>query len=569
MYILLLFAFAAGIVTVISPCILPVLPLLLAAGAAQGRYRPYGIIVGLVVSFTFFTLSLTALVHLTGISPDFLRYIAIALITFFGLTLIFPQLEQWFSQLTSGIANVGQQFQAQTITQESGFWSGFILGCALGLVWTPCAGPILAAITTLVATSAISWSIVLITIAYSLGTAVPMFLIIWGGSTITNSLTFIAPYTQIVRTIFGILMILGAAAIAFHADVALQQLTARYFPTISIEENSLVKKELEEFMKQSNGTSSAVPTIGAKAPEFIGIVDWINTRPLTMQQLHGKVVLVDFWTYSCINCVRTLPYLKQWYDTYKDKGFVIVGVHTPEFEFEKNIDNVKDAAKRFNLQYPIALDSNYSTWRNYHNRYWPAHYLIDQNGIIREIHFGEGEYEKTENAIRTLLGMGPTTEYKKEQIPVMLGITPETYLGYARAQSYMPQLSLKNKETATYDYRGQPEVNQVGLKGTWFISEEFIQSQSDDATLQLNFLANRVYAVMASEKPALITVLLDGKPLPNRYYTTDMNANGQIAAHESRMYDVVNLKGDGGLHILTLQVPKNASIYVFTFGNEL
>jgi len=568
MYILPLFAFAAGIVTVLSPCILPVLPLLLAAGTAQGRYRPYGIIIGLVISFTFFTLSLTAIVQITGISPNFLRYIAIALITFFGLTLIFPQLEQWFTQITSGIANIGQAAQQTQLPSEgSGFWSGFIFGSALGLVWAPCAGPILAAITTLVATNAVTWSTFFITLAYSLGTALPMFLIIWGGNSIANSLTFIAPYTNTIRMIFGILMILGAAAIAFHADVVLQQITARYFPTISIEENRLVKKELEALMNSDTKNISPLPAVGAKAPELIGIVDWINTPPLTLEQLHGKVVLVDFWTYSCINCVRTLPYLKKWYDTYKDKGFVLIGVHTPEFEFEKDINNIKDAAKRFNLQYPIAVDSNYSTWRNYHNRYWPAHYLIDQNGIIREIHFGEGEYDKTENAIRSLLGLNALAS-TQEKTAMPSGITPETYLGYERAQSYIPQLQLKHKQNAHYDYQGHPAANQVGLKGDWFIDSEFIQSQSDDAALALNFVANQVYIVMASEKPAAITVLLDGKPLPKNYYTADTNENGQILVHESRMYAVLNLDGNNGRHIVTLQVPKMAKLYVFTFGNE-
>ena len=321
MYILLLFAFLAGIVTVLSPCILPVLPLLLSAGFGQGRLRPYGVILGLIVSFTFFTLSLTAIVHATGVSPNILRYIAIILITFFGLTMIFPRLEQWFSNRLSSVAQLGQAVQEQSNVIGSGFWSGFILGGALGLIWSPCAGPILAAITTLVATSAITWNAVLVTLAYSLGTALPMFFIMYGGNKIANSTTAIAPYTEIIRKIFGSLMILGALAIAFHFDVILQQLALKYFPMITIGDNPTVQKEIEK-LTQDKTFSILSPTLGSQAPDFIGISDWINSPPLSLEQLKGSVVLVDFWTYSCINCVRTFPYLKQWYNAYKNKGFI-------------------------------------------------------------------------------------------------------------------------------------------------------------------------------------------------------------------------------------------------------
>ena len=449
MYILLLFAFLAGIVTVLSPCILPVLPLLLSAGIGQGQYRPYGIIIGLIVSFTFFTLALTAIVHATGISPNILRYIAIVLITFFGLTMIFPRLEQWFSSHLNIIANLGQTVEVQSQHAGTGFWSGFILGGALGLIWSPCAGPILAAITTLVATSAITWSAVLVTFAYSLGTALPMFFIIYGGNKIANSTTAIAPYTEMIRKIFGTFMILGALTIAFHFDVILQQIALKYFPMVTIGDNPVVQKELE---KLSGNTLSPAPVIGSRAPDFVGISNWINSKPLNLEQLYGKVILVDFWTYSCINCVRTLPYLKEWYKKYADKGFIIVGVHTPEFEFEKDFNNVKDAVKRFDLLYPIALDNNYSTWRNFHNRYWPAHFIIDQNGIVQYMHFGEGEYITTENKIRSLLNLSPVIK-EEEKVKPEFRQTPETYLGFLRAQNYIPQISLKKNETAEYAYQ--------------------------------------------------------------------------------------------------------------------
>jgi cytochrome c biogenesis protein CcdA/thiol-disulfide isomerase/thioredoxin len=565
MYLLLLFAFLAGIVTVLSPCVLPVLPILLSAGVAQGRYRAFGIILGLVLSFSFFTLALTSIINLTGISANVLRYIAIGLITFFGLTMLFPRFGDWFAGKTAGIANIGLRVQEKSAALGSGFWPGFLLGIALGLIWTPCAGPILATITTLVATNAINLTTVLATVSYSLGTALPMFLIMYGGNKIAASTTALAPYTELIRKIFGALMILGALAIAFHFDVVLQQLAIKYFPILTIDTNETVKKELEKLHKETTMSAFSSSEPGSLAPDFVGISRWFNTSPLTIDQLRNKVVLVDFWTYSCINCVRTLPYLKNWYAKYKDQGFVLIGVHTPEFEFEKNPLNVQDAIKRFGIEYPVALDDHYSTWQAYHNRYWPAHYLINKDGIIYHVHFGEGAYLQTENAIRTLLGLPELTE---KEIPESIKMqTPEIYLGFSRAMHYQPTISLQKNATALYDYKGHLADNRVGLRGSWHIASESITSQSDDARLDLNFIANRIYLVMSSPEQASIQVLLDGKPLEKKYYTTDINDAGFITVKDSRMYDIVDLKGIDGRHVLTLILPKGVSLYAFTFGS--
>lgn len=582
MLILLIFAFLAGIVTVLSPCVLPVLPALLSAAGGKGHLRPIGIICGLIFSFTFFTLSLTAIVHLTGISPDFLRYIAIALIAGFGLTMIFPALGEKFAEATSGVANLGQSVQEKSKLFGSGFWSGFILGIALGLVWTPCAGPILAAITTLVATSSVTWSTFLITFVYSLGAAIPMFLIIYGGQRIINSSKGLTKYSEWIRKGFGLLMISGALAIAFHYDVKFQQLAIQYVPLINIENNLWVKKELDKLRNASSSTTNkefilptdesvtkkaaALPKI-ALAPELIGITGWVNTGPLTLKQLRGKVVLIDFWTYSCINCIRTFPYLKDWYAKYKDKGLVIVGVHTPEFEFEKNISNVKDAVQRFGLEYPIALDSNFKTWQNFNNRYWPAHYLIDQMGIVRDVHFGEGAYKETENDIRSLLGL-PLLDINENSVESHRPITPETYLGYERADRYESSEHIKADVNHFYDYSTPLKDNQIGLRGNWLVDSQKITSMGEVSELDLNFLATRVYLVMDSDKSQFVTVFLDGKPLEKEFYTEDMNDKGQIFVKEPRKYDVINLKSQYGRHKLTLQAPKGVSMYAFTFGDE-
>lgn len=576
MTILLFFAFLAGMVTVLSPCVLPILPALLSAGAGRGHLRPIGIILGLICSFTFFTLMLTTLVQLTGISPDFLRYVAIALIAGFGLLMIFPSLGEQFASATSGVASLGQSVQVQSTRLGSGFWGGFVLGIALGLVWTPCAGPILGAITTLVATSSVTWPAFLITLSYSLGAAIPMLAIIYGGKKILSVTKDVSGYSEAIRKGFGALMILAALSMAFHYDVVFQAMATKYLPFIDVENNKQVKQELDklrtvnpEFIvidPDSLEKGKLLPE-GIAAPDIIGIKDWVNTKPLSLEQLKGKVVLVDFWTYSCINCIRTLPYMKELFAKYKDDGFVLIGVHTPEFEFEKNKENVKEAVKRFGVEYPVAIDSQFKTWQNYNNRYWPAHYLIDQKGDVRSVHFGEGDYVETENAIRELLGLKPIQE-KASQAKVHHSLTPETYLGFDRAQSYASSTLIKPNQTVVYEDKTQLRDDQVGLRGDWLVEEQKITAEGDLSELDFNFLASQVYLVMESQESQHVTVYMDGKPLPHAYATEDMKEDGQIVVKEARKYDVIDLKNDYGRHTLTLKVPKGVSLYAFTFGGD-
>ena len=360
MLLLLGFCFLAGIFTALSPCILPVLPAILASSVGQGRLRPLGTILGLICSFSFFTLALTWIVHETGLSPSILRYIAIGLIFFFGLVMIFPKLSNWFAKITSPIANLGQKVQG---TQpHPGFWGGIFFGIALGLLWTPCAGPILGAITTLVAAGSINAMAILMTLSYSIGAGIPLFLFAYGSAKLVQTSHFLSSHSERIRQFFGVLMILFALLLSFNWDMLLNEKISRIFPELISEKN--LPPELNTKNLPKNG----------RAPELSGIVGWINSPPLTLSELKGKVVLIDFWTYSCINCLRTLPYLKNWYHDYKDDGFVIIGVHTPEFAFEKDYDNVKKAAKDLGIDYPIALDNNYDTWNAYDNHYWPAHF---------------------------------------------------------------------------------------------------------------------------------------------------------------------------------------------------
>ena len=564
MIIVILFAFLAGLVTILSPCILSIAPILLTAGANHNYHKPLGVITGLIISFSFFTLALSAIVQATGISPDIFRYLAISVIIFFGLTMLVPSLENAFNSLASYIARMGNIVQERSTHIHTNFFSGLILGFALGLLWTPCAGPILATITALAATGGVTFITVLITLAYATGAAIPMLLFCFGGSKILQSMTSFAPYTHTIRKIFGMIVITSAIAMIFHVDIILQEKIAHWFPTITIEQNKLLEEELN-MLRESKGIEPM-----EQAPEFTGITEWLNSEPLTLAQLRGKVVLIDFWTYTCINCIRTLPHITEWYNKYKNYDFEIIGVHTPEFAFEKSKKNVEDAIKRFNITYPVALDNNYQTWRAYDNHYWPAHYLIDKNGTIVKKHFGEGGYAEMENAIDSLLGIPPCKKGEECDSTKVITkiITPETYLGFERGDRYQSSLNVQKNIPATYKISGKLSDDQVGLRGNWTVTSTRAQSNSDSNALELNFTANQVYLVMQSDKPSIITVLLDGKPLSKKYHGNDMNSAGEIVVHEPRMYEVVNLHDDYGRHTLTLRCNKGLNAYVFTFGEE-
>jgi cytochrome c biogenesis protein CcdA/thiol-disulfide isomerase/thioredoxin len=542
MLLLLLYSFLAGVFTALSPCILPVLPAILTAGIAEGRLRPLGTILGLICSFSFFTLALTWIVHATGISSAIFRYVAIVLIAFFGLVMLFPKLSNWFAQITAPIADLGQKIQGEK--PRKGFWGGVVFGIALGLLWTPCAGPILGSITTLVATGGVHATAVLMTLSYSIGAGIPMLLYAYGSSKLLSSVHFLSRYVERIRQFFGILMLIFAAILLFNWDMLINEKISRIFPEQFSEKNLKIEKTV-----QSIHSHEKLSDMGP-APEITGITQWINSSPLSLSELRGKVVLIDFWTYSCINCIRTLPHVENWYRDYKDYGFVVIGVHTPEFEFEKKPDNVKKAVAHFGITYPVALDNDYATWNAFHNYYWPADYLIDQNGIIRMTHFGEGEYDETENAIRALLNMPPLEIQKTEEIN--RPVSPETYLGFDRGHSY--SIPITPNETEDYTYEGPLEHDKVGLKGLWYIGDEYILSESEASYLDCHFLASQIYLVLEGSSSTPLEIILDGKP-----YKT-------LCVDSGKKYDIVSTFY--GWHLLSLKVPQGVKAYSFSFSSD-
>jgi cytochrome c biogenesis protein CcdA/thiol-disulfide isomerase/thioredoxin len=480
--VLLGIGFLAGVVTAVSPCVLPVLPILL-AGGASGR-KPLRIIAGLVFSFTVFTLFAAWILDRLGLPKDLLRNLAIALLFVVAATLVVPRLgevlERPFAPLTRHRAGGG----------------GFLLGVSLGLVFVPCAGPVLAAVTVVAANNDVGIRALSLTFAYAAGAAVPMLLIALGGQRLAGRLRAQAPR---LRVACGLVIGLVALGIALHADERFQTALPGYTEALQgIEESQRADREL---VKVRGGEArAAVHTLRDGLPDYGGAPElhatgrWFNSAPLTIAGLRGKVVLVDFWTYSCINCLRTLPHLKAWDAAYRSKGLVIVGVHTPEFAFEHEASNVKAAVKRLGIEYPVVQDNRFRTWNAYANQYWPAEYLIDRDGQIRNVHIGEGEYGKTEALIRRLLDAGRARARAVADLTPRELTTPETYLGYERMARYWGS-RVRSDELAAYRLPDLIPQNGFALGGSWRVEgERAVAGQG--ARLRLHFHARDVFLVL-------------------------------------------------------------------------
>ncbi|MDH5533893.1 MAG: cytochrome c biogenesis protein DipZ [Candidatus Pacebacteria bacterium] len=573
MLLLIAFAFIAGIVTILSPCILPVLPFILSGSTSEDKARPWGVVLGFVASFTFFTLFLTTLVKLTGVSADVLRYASITILFLFGLSLIVPQvqllLEKAFTMVAGKVPNTAA---------STGLFGGLLVGLSLGLLWTPCVGPILASVISLALTGSVTGGAVLITLSYALGTSIPMLVIMKGGQAILQRNQWLVRNTANIQKGFGVLMMITAFAIFNNYDRKFQSYILEAFPQYgvgltSFEDSEVIKKELDSIGSESiddmRGKSlDAVRDKSVKAPEIIPGGEWINSEPFTIKDQQGKVVLIDFWTYSCINCIRTLPYLKSWHEKYASKGLVILGVHAPEFEFEKNINNVRDAVKGFELKYPIVQDNNFETWKAYRNRYWPAKYLIDKNGMVRYTHFGEGKYDETEKMIQKLLSEAGSDisdldinnpEYE------LFGRTPEIYLGFKRMQLLASPEKIVPNKFSEYSSPSSLVINKFALESQWKISEEYSEAEKG-SSLYSRFSAKDVYLVMRSTngEGSQVKVFLDGEEIGENGGIDVIDS--MITVNEDRLYHIVELDKPG-THTLKLEYQDgNIESFAFTFG---
>jgi len=543
--ILLPIAFAAGIVTAISPCVFPVLPILFAGGATGGRRKPYAIIAGLVVSFATFTLIATWLLRQLHLPQDFLRNLSIALLFIVAASLIVPQFGVW---LERPLARLSRR------SPGSDLGGGFLLGASLGLVFVPCGGPIIGAISANAARVHLGWQTIAITVAYALGAALPMLAIAALGQRATRR---IRANAQAVRTAFGVVLALAALALLFNADTKLQTWFPDYTHALQgVERSSVARDELSRLQRRGPARFQAQPAASklqdyGTAPDFTGVSQWINSKPLTLQALRGKVVLVDFWTYSCINCLRTLPHLEAWDKRYRKAGLVIVGVHTPEFAFEHVVSNVREAARKLGVRYPVAIDDDYRTWDAYQNDSWPAEYLIDKRGHVREIKKGEGQYGDTEETIRTLLGEPATAQLAsvKDRTPQHL-TTPESYLGWERLDRYVGS-PLSANVPVSYRFPKEIPLNDLAYSGIWKVERQRIVAVHN-ARLRLHFLAQNVYLVLSGK--GRLQVIVGGHPVKT------MRVSGL-----SRLYTLLHYPGlaEGALE---LRFTPGIAAYAFTFG---
>ena len=572
---LLLFSFAAGLATILAPCIWPLLPIVLTASSGEGRRRPLGLVLGLMTSFLILTLSVSYLEKALGIDPDAFRLAAVAVISLLGLSLIVPSLGSRFEVLVSRLL---RPLQGTAQSSGQGFLAGFAGGFSIGLVWAPCAGPILATIATLAATRSVNARVILVAVAYVFGIGVPLFLLAMGSSRIFSRLREWGRYSGRIQQAFGLVMIAAALLIYTDYDKKLQLRVLDAFPSYGrlfarIEDNEHVRRQLDEIRKDGPGAQKASAREGSDledlgpAPEFTGISRWLNSPPLSLRKLRGKVVLVDFWTYSCINCLRTLPFVKHWHQAYGPSGLVVIGVHAPEFAFEKKTANVEAALRQFGVSYPVAQDNDFATWKAYDNHYWPAEYLIDAAGRVRLAHFGEGEAPEMDAAIRELLADAGRPRPSAATLPAERSspdrITPETYLGRERMERFSsPKPELGKHLFALPRTIGK---DHFALQGLWTISGASAISAAG-SSLELQFQAEKVYLVIGPRHEGdSVAVLLDGRPISPEDSGADVQG-GRARLDGHRLYHLVDLRGKSGPHRLRLVFDERTSVYAFTFG---
>ena len=597
MIVLLVFAVLAGAGTALSPCVLPVLPALLSASGVGGRRRPLGIVLGLSVTLTVAIVGAASVVDGIGLGSDPLRDLAIAVLLVFGLALLAPSLAARIEAPLSRLARFGPR------SRGDGFRSGLLVGAALGFVYTPCASPILAAV---ISVSAASGRTVTLALAYALGSAAVLLVLALGGRRVFDRVRR-AGRGPALQRVLGTIMIVTAVLVATRVDVSFDQLVAEHIPNVNLtaglECSSAVTDRLHEVTGRrakfapANGSSACgsssslpkltaagpsasqatlladarqLPHVGA-APEFTDTERWFNTpggRPLTLASLRGRVVLVDFWTYTCINCIRTLPYLKAWDAAYRKDGLTIVGVETPEFAFERDAGNVNNAIGQFGIGYPVVQDNEMGTWNAYGNDVWPADYLIDADGQVRYAAFGEGDYDKTETAIRALLAQAGARVgahgHASGVIVASREATPETYLGTARAEGWLhPPIE------GLHDYGAAPNtalaLNEFAYSGRWKIAEQPAEAVSN-AGIDVQFEAKNAYLVLSSpgERPRQVQVLLDGRPISAADAGADVHG-GVVTVRRQRLYSLVALPSDQR-HQLSLRFAPGVSGYAFTFG---
>jgi cytochrome c biogenesis protein CcdA/thiol-disulfide isomerase/thioredoxin len=626
--ILFVVAYLGGVLTIVSPCILPVLPFVFARADQPFIKSGLPLLLGMAITFALVA-TLAAVGGGWAVQANqYGRFAAIALLSFFGLTLLFPNFADRMMRPLVALGGRLSQSATDGASTGSSFGPSFLLGIATGLLWAPCAGPILGLVLTGAALQGANVQTSFLLLAYAAGAATSLALALLIGGRVFKVMKQSLGAGEWVRRGLGVAVLCGVAAIALGLDTGL--LTQVSIASTSSVEQALIDKAKPSVMTETppssvvmsadpndamkggpsmmmsadpngamkgasnvmNGgpgmmmkadpaaTTAKTLPIEGESPSLAGAVAWLNSPPLTTEGLRGKVVVVDFWTYSCINCLRSIPYVRAWAEKYKDKGLVVIGVHAPEFAFEKNIDNVRRATKDLKIDYPVAIDNDYAIWRAFNNQFWPAHYFIDAQGRIRHHHFGEGNYDESEKIIQDLLAEAGKSDVSKELVSIdARGAeaaadtnnvkSPETYIGYMRAENFAsPGGEVPDKRQV---YPAVPELllNQWALAGDWTVEGERAVSNEANGRIAYRFHARDLHLVLGPSsdgKPVRFRVLIDGKA-PEADHGTDIDAQGNGSVTEQRLYQLIRQSKTVADHEFEIEfLDPGAQAFAFTFG---
>ncbi len=573
--LLFILSYIGGILTILSPCILPVIPFVFAKADQPFRKSGLPLLLGMAITFAAFS-SLAVLGGAWAVQANtWGRWFAIALMTVFGLSLIFPQ---FFERFFEPFTKLGSKI-SEGSTSKTTFSRSMLLGAATGLLWAPCAGPILGLILTGAATQGTPEKAVWFLLAYALGAATSLMLALVAGGKFLSTLKKSLKAERLIKACLGVAVLLGVVAISFNLDRTV-------LTKISKVQTEDWESHLIDVFKTSTGVIPAgmkTDAMNAITPSLAGATKWFNSPSLTLDALKGKVVIVDFWTYSCINCLRTLPYVKAWAEKYKDQGLVIIGVHTPEFAFEKDPTNVAKALQDLGITYPVAMDNDYTIWNSFENRYWPAHYFFDRAGKIRHHHFGEGGYAESERVIQELLQEGDSKKMSSPMVQVQgqgaLAASkfsdvnsPETYVGYARAKNLQVTPALKKDAAEKYQGVKTLNLNEWSLSGSWNIGKEKATSMKAGAKVIYRFHARDLHLVLGPQAAGTsipFRVTLNGKP-PGANSGFDVNEKGLGVVNENRLYQLIRQQSDvKEIEDRTFEIEfmrPGVEVFAFTFG---
>ena len=600
--LLFVVAYLGGALTILSPCILPVLPFVFARADRPFVRSGLPLLLGMAVTFALVA-TLAAVGGGWAVQANHWgRLAAIVLLGLFGTTLLLPELAE---RLTRPLVAVGSRLSQRASDDErtgSSVGPSFLLGIATGLLWAPCAGPILGLVLTGAALQGASAHTSLLLLAYAAGAATSLAVALLIGGRVFIAMKRSLGAGEWIRRGLGVAVLAGVVAIALGLDTGLltrvslastsgveQALLdkARPVPGASQAQQSLFTSAatIGSASKDRSTLMSAKPAaevlpVEGQLPSLGGAVEWLNSPPLSTQDLRGKVILVDFWTYSCINCLRAIPYVEAWAKKYRSQGLVVIGVHAPEFAFEKNLDNVRRAVKDLKLDYPIAVDNNYAIWRAFNNQFWPAHYFIDAQGRIRHHHFGEGEYDQSEKVIQQLLGEAGKQNVSSDVVSVaaqgaeaasdMSDVgSPETYIGYERAKGFASSGGAVQDQPHLYTEAAPLARNQWALNGDWTVKGESATLDQPVGSISYRFHARDLHLVLGPDgagKPVRFRVLIDGKaPLEEHGADVDAQGNGTITGQ--RLYQLIRQNRPISDHDFRIEfLGPGAQAFAFTFG---